>query len=166
MKNLTTFQVANEFINLGIMHNTEMQLVVLQKYIFLTDFSLFCKYNDRIIYDGIAMGKFGPLYSTFINVAHVYQNRNITNIFYDYKKDQNGYVLTNEPITPLIVEEDIKKIIEYVFMKFKDYSVTELNNMIDNSPYLPSYYAKDNAMIYLKHFRHAKHAMETFIQDN
>lgn len=166
MKHLTTFQVANELINLGIIHNTEMPLIALQKYIFLADFSLFCKYNDRIISDGIAMGKFGPLYSTFINIAHVYQNRSITNIFYDYKKDKNGYVLKNSPIKPSIVEEDVKKLIEYIFLKFKNYSIEELNKMIDESPYLPSYYAKDNAMIYIKHFKEAKHAMETFIQEN
>lgn len=166
MKYLTTFQVANELIKLATVHNTEMPLIKLQKYIFLADFSLFCKYNNRVINDGIAMGKFGPLYSNFINIAHVYQNRNITDIFYDYKKDKNGYILKDSPITPVIVESDIKNIIEYIFLKFKNYSIIELNKIIDESPYLPCYYAKDNAMIYIKHFREAKFTMENFIREN
>lgn len=166
MKHITTFHVANELINLAVVHNIEMPLITLQKYIFLADFSLFCKYNDRVISDGIAMGKFGPLYSNFVNIAHVYQNRSIRNIFYDYKKDKNGYILKDSPITPVIVENDIKNIIGYIFLKFKNYSIVELNKMIDESPYLPAYYAKDNAMIYIKHFREAKNAMENFVKEN
>lgn len=155
MKKITVFHIANELIELGISNGIEMPLTSLQKYIFLCDFSLFCKYKERIIIDGIAMGKFGPLYSTFINTAHVYQNRNITNLFFNYKTDNNGYILTDKPVYPKIIESDIIQVVKYVFFKFKDYSKEELMSIIDNSPYLPAFHAKDNQMIYNKHFQQA-----------